>query len=123
MSQLSELAIMSMLNDRLGGVSTSVKDLILDYAGFPDPTDPFTITNYQLTTQTIVSELSGVHFNDFTMDAKKFAEGILKLLQSTNALGVTGLRRISSKRFQIEVIDSVEGPTVATTSSSVSNRN
>lgn len=49
---------MSFLNDRLGGVSTSVKDLILQYVGEErEPASRFTISNYSLTTQTIVLEL------------------------------------------------------------------
>ena len=74
---INELEVMSMIDNRLGGVSTRVKDLILSYAGFPVvESRSFTIINYKLTTQTIVLELHGIRFNDFRLDAKKFGSDL-----------------------------------------------
>ena len=71
---INELELMYMLSKRLGGVSTNVKDIIMSFIGYPvvDP-HSFSIVNYKLTTQTIVIELEGIRFNDFRLDAKKFA--------------------------------------------------
>ena len=83
---ISELEVMSMINHRLGGVSTKVKDLILSYAGFPTvESRSFTIVNYKLTTQTIVLELQGIRFNDFRLDAKKFSSDLQTLMRTQSA--------------------------------------
>lgn len=109
---ISELEVMLFLNKRLGGVSTSVKDLIMSFAGYPAvQPDSFTIVNYKLTTQTIVLELEGIRFNDFRLDAKKFAVDLMTLMREEGSR-VGNLRRITSKRFEIEVRDTANGPVV-----------
>ncbi len=100
MSIISELDVMSLVNNKFGGVSTTLKNSILSYIGTnPGPSAPFTIIDYQLTTQTIVLEISGINFNDFTLDPKKFGQGIQNLFQSSSKSMLLGLRRIASKRF------------------------
>ncbi len=62
-------------------MSTTVKDSIMSYIGYPSAADDvFVLSGYKMTTQTIVLELQGIKFNDFRIDAKKFASDLKTLI-------------------------------------------
>ena len=86
---------------KFGGVSTKAKDAVLNMHSSPRDTTQFNLVDYQLTTQTVVLEITGIVFNDFRIDVDKFATGLRKLRTQWPDLG--GLISISSKRFDVAV--------------------
>ena len=47
------------INRRFGGVSTNIKNRIMEFIGYPQQ-QMFVPHNYKLTTQTVIIELSGI---------------------------------------------------------------
>ncbi len=105
---------MSVIDRRFGGVSTRIKDLIMEYVGYEQQQDDFVLRKYCLTTQTIVIELSGVRFNDFRVEV-----GVLSRVLNQEKRLANKLRSIQSKRFAVFILED----RVITQSSVVSKHN
>ncbi len=59
-NMISELQLLAFIEKRFGGISTNIKDKIMEYVG-PLSSPAMSLKNYHMTMQTVIIELKGIH--------------------------------------------------------------